>query len=305
MDFVLDLATSLMRWGSKNRKFGHRECYTESFVKPAQDQISVATLREFEDGQSFFIPFQGLIAPTDLSGQDVLDLGCGHGGRTAYYLVNGNPRSIVGLEISRQRVAVAAESVRRMTGDARVSFAVGLGEGLPFAENTFDIIISYDVFEHVRDLPLVVAECHRVLRRGGQLCALFPPYYGPRAHHLDFVTTLPFLHHVFSPRVLVSAANRILQEQPQLRDQPLPAPHQSYNGKVVLPRLNGTTERAFGRIISGSRFKRAYVSLLPFGWGPGGIGKRLVRGACRTMLAAPWPFTRDIFAGTIRCVLEK
>jgi SAM-dependent methyltransferase len=305
MGFVQDLATMLMRWGSKNRRFGHQQCYTESFVKPAPGRISVATTQEFEDGHSFFVPFQGLIAPTDLAGRDVLDLGCGHGGRTAYYLINGRPRSIVGLEISSKRVGVAADSVMRMTGDSRASFAAGVGERLPFAENSFDIIISYDVFEHVQDLPLVLAECYRVLRQGGKLLALFPPYYGPRAHHLDFVTTLPFLHHLFSPRVLVGAANHILREQPHLRDEPLPEPHQSYNGKVVLPRLNGTTERAFRRIISGFSFSRAEIYLLPFAWGPGGIAKRLVRKACRTMLAAPCPFTRDIFVSSIRCVFVK
>src|SRR5258708_239285 len=127
---------------------------------------------------------------------------------------------------------------------------------------------------------------YRVLRPGGKLCALFPPYYGPRAHHLDFITTLPFLHHVFSPRVLVRAANRILEERPGLRDEPLPAPRPSYSGKLVLPRLNGTTERAFRQIVSRLPFSRSNIDLLPFGFGPGGNAKKLVRGVCRAMLAA-------------------
>jgi hypothetical protein len=144
-----------------------------------------------------------------------------------------------------------------------------------------------------------------VLRCGGRLYALFPPYYGPRAHHLDFITTLPFLHHVFSPGVLVEAANHILKERPELRDEPLPAPARSYNARTVLPRLNGTTEREFHRIVSGIPFKVKEFTLVPFASGPGGRFKESVSAFCGAMLRLPLPFTRDVFVGTIRSILEK
>jgi SAM-dependent methyltransferase len=305
MQLSLNIATNLMRWGSKHRKFGKQECYTPSFVRAAEGELSVATRREFEDGAGFFSPFAGTPAVKDLGGKDVLDLGCGHGGRTAYYLLNGNPRSIIGIEISHERVGVAKTSAHLITQDGRISFAVGFGEALPFADDSFDSIISYDVFEHVQDLPRVLAECCRVLRPGGHLYALFPPYYGPRTHHLDFVTTLPFIHYVFSPEVLVDAANQILTEQPTLRDAPLPAPAESYLGRKVLPRLNGTTEKDFRGIAARVPFSRADICLVPFASGPGGPAKRVVRTFCKAMLGLPWPFTRDTFVGTIRCVFQK
>jgi SAM-dependent methyltransferase len=272
---------------------------------PPDGEVSVATRREFEDGPGFFRRFEGRFVARDLEGKEVLDLGCGHGGRTAHYLIAGNPKLIVGLEISHERVHVAAHSARQLCDDDRMSFVAGYGESLPFADCSADIVLSYDVFEHVRDLPAVLSECHRVLRPGGRLYALFPPYYGPRAHHLDFVTTLPFLHHVFPPGVLVEAANSVLEERPWLRDEPLPAPARSYQGREALPRLNGTTERDFLRIISGLGFKQVEIRLLPFAWEPGGRAKAAVRLFCRAMLGLPWPFTRDVFASTIRCVLEK
>jgi SAM-dependent methyltransferase len=299
------LATNLMRWGSRQARFGRQECYTESFVKPAPGQISVATEREFADGASFFEPFAGTLGIQDLSAKDVLDIGCGHGGRTAYYLLHGNPRSIVGVEINSARVGVARQSVGKLCDDERISFVVGVGEQLPLADESFDIILSYDVFEHVQDLPRVLQECYRVLRPGGRLYALFPPYYGPRAHHLDFVTSLPFLHHLFSPETLVGAANQILKEQPQLRDEPLPRPRRSYQGRRVLPRLNGTTERDFRRLVAASPFEGAQITLLPFAWGPGGATKGAVRAVCHMMLHVPLPFTRDLFVGTVRAVLRK
>jgi SAM-dependent methyltransferase len=305
MGLVLRLATALMRWGSHHPKFGHRDCYTESFARPAQGRISEATRREFEDGASFFLPFGESLCPEHLAAKDVLDLGCGHGGRTLYYLISGNPRSIVGLEISHARASIAKYSVARMGADDRISFVAGLGEELPFEDCSFDLIISYDVFEHVGDLRRVLRECHRALRWGGRLCALFPPYYGPRAHHLDFITTLPFLHYFFSPDTLVRAANHILRENPQLRDEPLPEPAISYCGRRVLPRLNGTTERIFRRLVEESPFEVIELKLMPFGWTPGNGLKSLVRAISRACLKLPWPFTRDVFIGTICCILQK
>ncbi len=304
MSLHLKLATFIMRSASNTARFGWRQCNTPAFVESGSEP-SIATLREFEDGLGFFRPFEGLLSVRDFNGKDVLDLGCGHGGRTAYYALEGDPRSIVGVEITPARIRVAFNSARRLCSNKGMLFAAGVGEALPFQSESFDAIVSYDVFEHVGDLQAVLRECHRVLRRGGRLYALFPPYYGPRAHHLDFVTTLPFLHHVFRPRVLVDAANRILQERPNLRDSPLPAPSRSYLGREVLPRLNGTTERDFRRLVFESPFKIDEIALLPFAWGPGGTAKRAVRAFCRVMLSLPWPFTRDLFVGTIRCILRK
>jgi SAM-dependent methyltransferase len=299
------IAVAVMRWGSTHRRFRSQDCYTDAFARPREGNIGIATQREFEDGDGFFRSFGGGFKLQDIAGKNVLDLGCGHGGRMAYYVVHGNPASISGIEISISRVRIAARSVRGITEGPRIHFAVGTGESIPFQTDSFDIIISYDVFEHVQDLPRVLLECCRVLRPGGRLYALFPPYYGPRAHHLDFVTTLPFLHYIFSPDTLATAANRILEENPGLRDEPLPVPSPSYLGRQVLPRLSGTTVKDFGRILKQTPFEQVSIELVPFASSPGGLTKRLVRSFCGAMLRIPWPFPQDVFVGTIRCILEK
>lgn len=305
MSITLRLAILMMKWGNQYARFGARTCNTPSFIKPQGDQISVATMRAFDDGPSFFQRFDGTFHARDLIAQDVLDIGSGCGGRTAYYLVHGNPHLIVGLDISTLRASIAQRSVAQLCGDRRVCFVAGVGETLPLQDASFDFVLSYDVFEHVENLNQVLQECYRVLRPGGRLCALFPPYYGPRAHHLDFITTMPFLHHLFSPSTLVQAANAILQEQPTLRDCPLPQPGRSYLGREVLPRLNGTTGRDFRRIVEELPFEVEQLTFVPFGWGRGGLARRMVYKLCKAMLYLPVPFQRDIFVSTIRCILKK
>ena len=305
MDFSKRFAKWLLRQGNQHPRFGGQNCNTQDYVKPANGEVSIATRHEFNDGGGFFERFEDIFRPQDLTGKDVFDLGCGFGGRTAYFLIKGEPRSIIGLEISFERVNIAKTSVALMCDDERISFAAGYGESLPFQKESYDIILSYDVFEHVNNLPAVLEECYRTLRPGGRLYALFPPYYGPRAHHLDFITTLPFLHHFFSPGTLVEVANDLLKERPSLRDTALLVPGPSYLGRIVLPRLNGTTERDFRHILAKTPFDVEHLTLVPFAWGLGGMVKRLIHRSCKIMLKLPLPFTRDIFINTIRCVLKK
>ena len=46
---------------------------------------------------------------------------------------------------------------------------------IPFEEGMFDAIISCSVLEHVKNLPIAVAEMHRVLKPGGFCLHFFPP----------------------------------------------------------------------------------------------------------------------------------
>jgi SAM-dependent methyltransferase len=294
-----------MKQGGARRGFGPPPVLnTRPNVEPKADGVSPATRRELADGASFFDRFEGTFRVGDLAGKDVLDLGSGYGGRAIYCMLSGGPRSVVGLEIASKKVDFARASAEKLCPRSGLSFALGWGEELPFEGEQFDAILSYDVFEHVADLPRVLRECHRVLRPGGRVYAIFPPYYGPRAHHLDFITTLPFLHHLFAAEVLVRAANEIGRERPQIGRPPLQPPRER-DGRKTLPSLNGTTEREFRAIVAGLPFEVEQLSLLPFGWGPGGRARAAVRGACGAALRLPLPFTRDVFVTSIRCVLRK
>jgi SAM-dependent methyltransferase len=91
----------------------------------------------------------------------VLDLGCDAGGRTAWIAQRVGARLVHGLEIEPERAEIAA---------ARgIDVSLGnLSETFPYEDETFDLVVSNQVIEHVVDTDNFVRETHRVLKRGGR-----------------------------------------------------------------------------------------------------------------------------------------
>jgi len=62
---------------------------------------------------------------------------------------------------------------------------LGIGERLPFADESFDAVLSFSVLEHVRDPFECAAEIRRVLKPGGLIHVSVPqlaPYHGFPSH---------------------------------------------------------------------------------------------------------------------------
>jgi ubiquinone/menaquinone biosynthesis C-methylase UbiE len=102
----------------------------------------------------------------DLSQAAVLDVGCGTG-TTDRYLVS-QVRTLHGVDLAPQMLNEA----RRNVPDAQ--FSQYDGRTLPFASDSFDVVIAICVLHHVPvpDQPRFLAEIHRVTVPGG-LIAIF------------------------------------------------------------------------------------------------------------------------------------
>ena len=105
------------------------------------------------------------IAPTPSAGLRALDIGCGTGNYTFALAARGV--KAIGLDAAPGMIAQA--QAKAETYRTPVSFVIGRAEALPFADETFDLVISVTVLEFVQRVRRVLHEAWSVLRPGGTL----------------------------------------------------------------------------------------------------------------------------------------
>lgn len=115
-----------------------------------------------------------------LAGARVIDLGCG-GGHVAF-AVAPHVAGVVAYDLSSAMVdAVAAEAAAR--GLANVTTRQGPAETLPFADGSFDVVMTRFSAHHWTDMPAGIAEARRVVKLGGK--AAFIDVVAPPEPALD------------------------------------------------------------------------------------------------------------------------
>lgn len=98
----------------------------------------------------------------------VLDVCCGMGGSSRYLAHNYDCR-VTGIDLAESRID-GATRLTNMTGlDDRVEFRNANALDMPFADATFDVVISQEAFCHVPDKDRLIAQCARVLKPGGRI----------------------------------------------------------------------------------------------------------------------------------------
>jgi SAM-dependent methyltransferase len=90
-----------------------------------------------------------------------LDVGCGTGAFSELVLRHCAPKSITGIDPSREQIEFARRAM------PKVKFEIADAMDMPFGENEFDIVVSALVLHFIPDRLKAFAEMKRVLRRGG------------------------------------------------------------------------------------------------------------------------------------------
>jgi len=147
----------------------------------------------------------------------VLDLGCGSGfaGVNSARDIRITDLTWIGLDID---MAIA--------NNPQVDLKVlGKGEALPFRDNTFDLVFSDYVLEHVDDPIRVTMEVHRTLMPGG--CFIFRT---PNLYHYSMIASL------LLPHKLKIRLAHLLRRKPNLVD-PYPTRYQFNTRRTILKTL--------------------------------------------------------------------
>ncbi len=118
---------------------------------------------------SFYTKHFGLEA-SDYAGKCVLDVGCGPRGSLEWAAM-ANER--VGLD------PLAGEYLRLGASEHKMRYVAAPAETMPFPDEHFDIVCSFNSLDHVDDLDRTIAELGRVLRPGGTLLLLTDVNHDP------------------------------------------------------------------------------------------------------------------------------
>ena len=111
-----------------------------------------------------------------------LDIGCGYGALSSVLLEKG--ARVWAIEIDADKLKFAQN---KLTGNNNFNSNLVENEILPYANHFFDIVVIFDVIEHVKNPAKMIQEASRVLKSGGYLYIELTPYYSITGHHLyDF-----------------------------------------------------------------------------------------------------------------------
>jgi 2-polyprenyl-6-hydroxyphenyl methylase / 3-demethylubiquinone-9 3-methyltransferase len=93
----------------------------------------------------------------------IIEVGCGGGIFCEYIAKQGY--NIVGVDLSLGAISVAQEHA--LINKLTISYEIASVYQLPFADESFDVVISSDFLEHIEDLETAIYEMSRILKRNG------------------------------------------------------------------------------------------------------------------------------------------
>jgi len=132
----------------------------EHWEEQAQNWAGWARTPDFDAYWKYAPMFFELLPPR---GARTLEVGCGEGRVSRDLAARGH--RVIGLDTSPTLLKLAREAYPRgryLRADAAA---------LPFAGESFDLVVAYNSLMDVDDMPGSVREAARVLRPGGALCA--------------------------------------------------------------------------------------------------------------------------------------
>ena len=134
--------------------------------------------------------------PEDFSGK-LLEVPVGTGVLTMPVWQSLPQAEITCLDYSPDMMASAQEKAKRL-GIANVAFTQGDVGALPFADESFDIVLSLNGFHAFPDKEAAYRETYRVLKKGGTFCGCF--YIKDECGRTDW-----FIRHLYQPKGFFTA----------------------------------------------------------------------------------------------------
>ena len=135
------------------------------------------SLKRFDRAYMDFYPYLlKYVKPEDMRAKKVLEIGIGYG--TLGHILAENTKWYQGLDIATSPVKMMNH--RLQMNDLNGSAVQGSALKMPFADDTFDHVVSIGCFHHTGNAEQCVRETHRVLRSGGRVVVMLYNRYSFR-----------------------------------------------------------------------------------------------------------------------------
>lgn len=93
----------------------------------------------------------------------ILDIGCGAGHSTNYLRSVNDHADVIGIDLSEYATRRAKKIYQR------IDFLLGDCRKLPIRDCAIDLIVAFEVYEHLDNPHMFLLEAHRVLKPGGYI----------------------------------------------------------------------------------------------------------------------------------------
>jgi len=202
-----------------------------------------------------------------IQGKTVIDFGCGEG-RDAVEMATGGARRVIGIDIREDLLQSARERARQAGVEDVCLFASS-------TEETAEVVVSVDAFEHFADPAEILRIMHSLLGPAGEVFVSFgPTWFHPLGGHLFSV--FPWAHLLFSEKALIRWRSTFKTDG-------------ATRFSEVAGGLNQMTIGKFESLVAESPLKFAGLELIPI----------------RRLQPFHNRFTREFTTAVVRCRLVK
>ncbi len=220
----------------------------------------------------------------------VADIGCGAAGKSLYYAAGG-AKKVIGVEILEKYCQEAQRLAADLGLSDKFEFVCANAAQLPFESGSIDTVIMNDAMEHVEDPEGTLQEILRVLKKGGRLYVNFPPYHHPFGAHLSDAIHIPWVHMLFSEKVLVQAYKRLVARLPDADERIRFRIAKKPDNTEYFSYINHMTIKRFKKILNKLHILPAYYYEAPL--------RRVLQPLCK--IAG----VKEMFVKMVVCVIEK
>ncbi len=145
------------------RRHGDHEVLFFNYGYEEDPPMSVPLAASDEPNRFFIQLYHRTASQANIQGKRVLEVSCGHGGGASYLVRTFHPASYTGLDLNQDGIAFCRKT-HNLPG---LDFVDGNAENLPFADQSFDVVINVEASSHYPHFPRFLTEVARVLGPGG------------------------------------------------------------------------------------------------------------------------------------------